>query len=171
MDGSSGKIYTDLLLGCFRRAYAREYHTEIDNFIHQESSVKGYTSNGVKYYADWNTLSGSSVTSIRNTLANAFTHYLAFRLSGQNATYSWTKLGIYGGDDGITADLDPQRINDTFAKLGMLSKSEKVEQHNYVPFLGRIYINPWVNDVSFIDVARQLKKLHLSSSPNCVPVS
>jgi hypothetical protein len=78
-------------------------------------------------------------------------------------------LGIYGGDDGLTINIQPSRINSTFAKLGLLAKSESLPPHSVIPFLGRWYIDPWTTRNSCIDIERQLRKLHLTTSPADIP--
>jgi hypothetical protein len=76
---------------------------------------------------------------------------------------------MYGGDDGVTPNIDPSELNKTFAKLGLLSKAETILPFERVPFLGRVYVDPWTNTHSFIDVPRQLRKLHLTIAPRTVP--
>lgn len=168
MDGSMGKIYSDLDLAIARRAFAREYVGELEELIEKERHVRGFTSNGVEYSTDETTLSGSSRTSIKNSAANGYTMYLARRLRGETKEFAWANLGCYGGDDGITPNLPPDEINRTFAKLGLLAKSEKSIAGQPVVFLGRIYVDLWINDHSFSDVVRQIRKLHLTVAPEIV---
>jgi hypothetical protein len=169
MDGSCGKIYYDLDLATVRRAFALEHHTEVTDLLNNEKKVTGYTATGIRYEAEYNTLSGSSKTSWGNTNRNAFTVYLALCLNGRTFDSAWDGLGLYGGDDGITPDIDPIALDRTFAKLGLLSTSATVGKYQPVPFLGRIYLNPWINDHSICDVVRQISKLHISVSPSNVP--
>lgn len=167
-DGSRGRIYHDLDMATARRAFKTEYVEEIAQLINKERKVRGYTALGCDYEAEFNTLSGSSKTTWGNTNGNAFTVYLSLRLSGQSEQEAWDNLGVYGGDDGLTGDIDENQLNATFAKLGILAKSETILNSQPVPFLGRVYVNPWVNGHSFIDVTRQLPKLHITTAPKTV---
>jgi len=169
MDGSCGRLLSDLEIGIMRKAVAPELEGEISELMSEEIKIKGFTRHGLSYVAEYNTLSGSAATSWKNTVKNAFTVYLSFRLAGHEPNNSWLSLGIYGGDDGVTFDVNPDQINRTFAKIGMLAKCEKIEIGQPVPFLGRVFVDPWTTTESFIDIPRQMRKLHLTTSPKTIP--
>jgi hypothetical protein len=57
----------------------------------------------------------------------------------------------------------------TVAKFGMSFKAEAIDKGNPVPFLGRIYLDPWTTNESICDVLRQFRKLHLTATPSIVP--
>jgi len=162
MDGSQSLLSHHLDIATARRACTIETRGELCELIEKERSVIGYTKHGVKYTADNNTLSGSSRTTIKNTNFIAYCTYLARRLHRETIEQAWQGLGCYGGDDGITVDFSAHLLNVLFAKVGMLSKCENLVPGDCVPFLGRVYVDPWTTPKSFIDVARQLRKLHLS---------
>jgi hypothetical protein len=51
----------------------------------------------------------------------------------------------------------------------MSFKAEAIDKGNPVPFLGRIYLDPWTTNESICDVLRQFRKLHLTATPTIVP--
>jgi hypothetical protein len=82
---------------------------------------------------------------------------------------AYANLGVYGGDDGVTFDIPPNTILLTTAKFGMSFDAEAIDKGNPVPFLGRIYLDPWTSVESVCDVLRQFRKLHLTATPKIVP--
>jgi len=169
MDGSTGRLCFELTVLLMVRYFGPEYHDEIIRLLQRESRVRGKTSMGILYEAIWNTLSGSSMTSWRNSCINAFIAYLTWRYSIDDPKAAYLKLGVYGGDDGLSPDMDGIQFVTVSAKLGMLAKAEIRTIGQSVPFLGRIYLDPWTSIESVIDVRRQLRKFHLSCTPNTVP--
>jgi hypothetical protein len=167
-DGSRGYIHYCLDVALMMRAFGREHHAEILRLLKKEAYAKGVTKHDFKYECDYNTLSGSSKTSWGNTETNAFNNYVALRYT-MNPEQAWKRLGKYGGDDGLSRGVEPKLLESTFAKLGMLLKAEVKKAGDYLPFLGRLYLDPWSTPESIIDVPRQLSKLHATVSPSYVP--
>jgi hypothetical protein len=168
MDATTAPIHTLLMETIFRRAYAPQYHVEIKRLIQKETHAKAFTKFGVQYSTGYMTNSGSSMTSIRNSAINAFNAYVVLRYDN-NPDEAYQRLGLYGGDDGITADVSSDLYVRVTAKLGQKLKAEVIQPNNPVPLLGRIFIDPWTTKSSIADVPRQLKKLHLTSAPLEVP--
>lgn len=169
LDGSCGFFQTHIERTCIVRAFHRDYQAELLRIIDREANARGYTSFGVTYEAEDNTLSGSSLTSIRNSLINAGTVYIALRQTGLSPEQAFAALGIYGGDDGITCDIDKDLITKVFAKTGLVLKAEVLTEGMPIPFLGRYFIDPWTTSDSIADVPRQLRKLHMTATPANVP--
>lgn len=167
-DGSRGYIHYCLDISVMMRAFGRDYHEEINRLLAKEAHAKGTTGSGLSYECDYNTLSGSSKTSWGNTLTNVFNNYVALRHT-MDKEQAWNALGLYGGDDGVSVGIDGSLLETAFAKLGMLLKAELINQGSPVPFLGRIYLDPWTTPESIIDVKRQMSKLHATVSPMIVP--
>jgi len=157
------------MVAMFMRAFSVEYHNEIQRLLKKEAHIGGMTTNGVYYTTDYNTLSGSSLTSVRNSVINAFINYVCIRFKCSKDE-AYKNLGMYGGDDGVTRGVTGAELEKTFAMFGMLLKSEMVQQHEPLPFLGRIYLDVWTTPESICDVKRQLSKLHAVVSPHFVPV-
>lgn len=103
--------------------------------------------------------SGSPFTTLGNTPLTGLFAYIALRLSGLIPPEAWEGLGIYSGDDGVTAELPPAFCNQAAELLGFLVKSSI--NHKYVPFLGRHYFDPFSGHISSIQSPlRTLSKLH-----------
>lgn len=103
--------------------------------------------------------SGSPFTTYGNTPLTGLYAYIALRESGSSPEEAYAKLGIYSGDDGITANL-PAAAASTAAKImGFIIKSEICTE--YIPYLGRIWFDPIGGSRSSIqDPLRTLGKLH-----------
>lgn len=168
LDGSIRGFFRDLLVSVLCAAFDFKYHDEIVRTEAKERHAKCTTSHGVKYKADSTILSGSSLTSILGTLTNSFIMYVSYRYR-YGPDEAWEKLGMYGGDDGISFDLDPHIVVRTAGKFGLLCEAEAVQAGLPVKFLGRVYLDLWTSDQSMADVQRQFRKLHLTASPNIVP--
>lgn len=167
-DGSMGYFDNALISMIFHRAYAPQYTKELRSLLMKEQHARGVTQTGVKYEVDYNTLSGSSITSFRNSNANAVRNYIALRHT-LNPQEAWACLGIYGGDDGIIADIDPKILTSVFCKTGMLIKAKSQPSNQPIDFLGRIFMDLTTSDHSIIDPMRHLRKLHMTVQPACVP--
>jgi len=168
LDGSVRALLRDLFLTCLLRAYPREYHDRIRRLENKERHIRATTANGVSYDTGDTILSGSVITSVLGSTINAFLNYCALR-HHYSPSDAYDALGVYGGDDGVTFDLPPNTLMRTVAKFGMSYKAEAIDKGNPVPFLGRIYLDPWTTNESICDVQRQFRKLHLTATPATVP--
>lgn len=116
--------------------------------------------------------SGFPDTSVGNSLANAFVNYAAIRSARLNGSFydaeqAWAKLGLYGGDDGLTAGLPLGALDKQATSLGFRIKSTRRlrERRDHVTFLARVW-GPDVwdgDDNSCTDIKRQVGKLHLTA--------
>ena len=167
-DGSLGLIHRRLHTTIMRRYFSPEYHEELLRLLAKEEHANAVTTTGVVYNTGTTTLSGSAITTNLNTPTPAFHAYCAFRYT-KTPEEAWAALGLYGGDDSIDFDLDPQRLVNVAAQLGMQVNVDVMRCGEPVPFLGRVYLDPWTDVTCIADVPRQLKKLHLSSTPPTVP--
>lgn len=103
--------------------------------------------------------SGSPFTTYGNTPLTALFAFVALRRAGKTAQEAWDALGIYSGDDGITADLPPEACEQSAEALGFLVKPFK--RKHYISFLGRNYFDPIGGSHSSIQSPlRTLSKLH-----------
>lgn len=167
-DGSIGYIHYLLTLTLCLRAFKKEYSNEIVQLLYKESVASGSTNKRVPYKQKFTTLSGSSDTSWRNTVINAFNDYVGLRKT-LTAAQAFKRLGLYGGDDGISTNQLSHLVNETYAQLGMKIKAIQCVIGEPVPFLGRIYVDPWTTNESFSDVKRHIVKLHLTGTSKDVP--
>jgi len=103
--------------------------------------------------------SGSPFTTYGNTPLTALFAYIALRRAGKTAQEAWDALGVYSGDDGITADLPPEACDQSAEALGFLVKP--IMKTQYISFLGRNYFDPIGGSLSSIQSPlRTLSRLH-----------
>jgi len=169
LDGSCGSIHSQLVSVIFSRYFNQNYRPEVEQLLSSEHNAKGITTYQVKYNTGHTTISGSPVTSIRNSLINAFHCYYALRMTYDDANVAYSRLGVYGGDDGVTFDVDPVKLVSSFAKGGLTIKADVVPKSHPVMFLGRVFIDLWSTNESLCDVLRQVNKIHLTNAPILVP--
>jgi len=152
-----------------RMFFAPAHHAEWDELITSQYNRPAVTRHGVFYNTGSSRLSGSSDTSSFNSFDNALIAYVALRNGGLSPAQSWSSLGFYGGDDGLTVNISPRNYRHVAELMGLTLKADVVLPNSPVPFLGRIYLDPWTTPNSIIDVQRQVRRLHLSCAPDTVP--
>ena len=161
------------------RAFRREYTAKVTELHRSQIDVRAVTTFGLKYVVGTSRLSGSPETAVFNGVDNAFMNYLAIRTTRVNGAYptpqeAWAKLGLYGGDDGITPNVEPDALVRAAKMCGQVIKAEKVLKGSMgVSFLARNYgPNVWFGDPnSCCDLPRQLSKFHATVflAPNVTP--
>jgi hypothetical protein len=160
-------------------AFAPEYQLEILELLRSQRQLRGVSTFGVRYETGFARLSGSPETSPFNTLLNAFVAYCALRQTPSERTGSlhtmeeaWEALGVYGGDDGLTADADQAVYSSTAQAVGQVLTCEVKQRGEMgVKFLARQYgPDVWYGDTTTMcDVKRTLSKFHLTvTMPNNV---
>jgi hypothetical protein len=164
MDGSQNKRteenYREF---CFHSFHPKD-HRDLKTLLDREEGlpVRGA---GVKYTNKRNLPSGVSRTSLMQTITNIECVWICFKLQGKTDDEAWEALGVYMGDDGCTADLDPVRFETVCKAMGFVLKHCFVERgERGVNFLARYY-GPfvWGGDLeSVCDLKRQLPKLHMT---------
>jgi hypothetical protein len=110
-------------------------------------------------------------TSNFGTIVNAFQAYCMY--SYQHYTRKTPKecfdlLGIYFGDDGVSADLRESVAKTVTNMSGMTLKADVRPSNKPISFLGRIYTDLTLSMDSFSDVARHVRKMHVTTAPNSV---
>ena len=102
--------------------------------------------------------SGSPFTTFGNTPLTGLYAYVALREQGFDPSGAYAKLGIYSGDDGITANVQADSCEKAAEIMGFIVKSDICETH--IPYLGRIFHDPIHGSTSSIqDPLRTLGKL------------
>jgi hypothetical protein len=169
-DGRVSIILRELERKAMLRAFHEDYTQEILEIMATQKDRRAVTKFFVAYLTYLARLSGSAETADFNSLDNAFMAYAAKRETRRNGVYltpleAWNELGVYGGDDGITPDVDPQVYTRICASVGQLLELAVFKRGSPgVNFLAR-YFSPlvWFGDSnSMCDVKRQLSKLHAS---------
>lgn len=150
------------------RFFNCRYHKELNELLASQKNQRARTTFGIKYNTGNSRASGSAETADFNSMDNAFMAYHALRNSkdqqGHNLSpeEAWFQLGIYGGDDGLTADIDPSIAVKACADVGQVLEAEQyLRGAAGVNFLARYYSpQVWFGDPnSMCDLARQLVKL------------
>lgn len=173
-DGRLSYAFRTLEIAFLKRLFRIEYHREISDLHNAQFDLRGYTKFGVGYETGASRLSGSPETALFNSLDNAFMVFVSFRRMGLSPSESWARLGVYGGDDGLTADIDVNIYKETVASFGMKSTTEVVQRGQFgIKFLARIYGPHVWNGAhdSCCDLPRQLSKFHATAQlpPNVTP--
>jgi hypothetical protein len=171
MDGRVGNVARELETRVMLAAFRPEHRTELHELMRNQYCLRGVMGSGVKYDTGLARSSGSPETSAFNTMLNAFIMYLTLRkqLTPEGAFNSpheaWAGLGIYGGDDGLTAGLDRRLAEKSAAAVGQKLELLRVHRGELgVSFLARRYgPDVWFGAAdSCCDIARQLAKFHVT---------
>lgn len=171
MDGSVNMFSDFMFKAVMLRAFHKDWHTHLAQLLTSENNAKIFTAFSQKYNSRFNTLSGSPITTGRNTCITAFCYYCALRKEGYEADVAWNLLGAFGGDDGLQGHLSPGTAERVFKVFNLNLKVERVMRGDPVTFLGRTYMDPWFGSPCCIaDVPRQLRKLHLTTAGKDVPL-
>lgn len=145
------------------RMFPTHLHDHIIELHNSQFGLRGRCKHGTEYFTGFSRLSGSPETALFNSLANAFMVYVTKRVCGQNPAQAWNSMGIYGGDDGLTADLNIAKYTSVCQNLGMKTTAESVPKGKIgIKFLARIYSpEVWSGSAdSCADFHRQLSKIH-----------
>jgi hypothetical protein len=169
MDGRITAIARELEKMFCLRVLAREHHDEFLKLFETQHHRVSHTTFGYTFLSVWARLSGSPETSLFNTLLNAFMAYMCLRVANCDASKQecWDALGIYGGDDGLTADADAETYGRVAEWVGQKLTYDFVPRGGLgVNFLARYYSpHVWYGDPnSMSDLKRQLSKWHVTTT-------
>jgi len=171
MDGRVNALARTFEQAVMLKVYKSEFHLELLRLMKTQTNLKAKTKNGVKYDTGFARASGSPETSLFNTLLNAFIAFLGFRMSRVNGRYmtseeAWMRLGLYGGDDGLTPDQDRKAAERAAKMMGQVMTVDRTKKGDMgVAFLARHY-GPdvwWGDSNSCCDIRRQLSKFHVTT--------
>jgi hypothetical protein len=163
------------------RYFHKDYHKELCELMASQKNQRAVTTFGIKYPTGDSRASGSAETADFNSLDNAFMAYTALRntinpMTGAANTpqEAWEALGIYGGDDGLTPDVNPDAYVAECARVGQKLEIDMKKRGDVgVSFLARLYgPEVWYGAMdSMCDITRQLSKLHTTVSlpPSITP--
>lgn len=168
MDGSTSLGLRSLFTSFFCGAFAENHQSHARTFLVNETNIRAHTAHDVRYNTGGTILSGSSCTSQLGSIINAFICYWALS-KRHTPDIAYQKLGLYFGDDGLTADLPANLLTLAAKEVGMTYDSETRVKHSHVTFLARYYIDPWTTNQSIADVSRQISKFHMTSLPEAIP--
>jgi len=161
-DGTQGLFTRTLESMVFFRYFNSQYHEEINSLMSDTQYKPINTKFGLRYCSELFRQSGSSDTSIGNTLVNACVSYIALRFEGMEIQDAFNNLGIYLGDDGVSIG-KVEHFELVVKQLQMKIKPKVVYGGDFVSFLARIYPDA-ESGASFVDPARALSKLHFTTN-------
>lgn len=161
-DGTHSQALYNFELMFLKRMFRPSHHRILDRLHRACHDPKARTASGIPYRTHGSRLSGCSDTSFANTLDNAFVAYCAYRRSGLSHKDAVNQLGFYGGDDGLSYDIDPVIYMRVAKDLGLKLKVKAKPTHLPVGMLGRIHLNPAAMPGSIADPVRSITKLHIS---------
>jgi len=170
MDGNVCWLLRHLEMMALSRYFAILYHHYITELYANTHEKWARTTLCVWYQTFASRLSGEPGTSSMNTMDTAFISYLGKRMTKNPLTgtfytpqEAWLSLGCYGGDDGITSDIDPEVLARAAAWVGQTMTQETTPRGTFgVNFLSRYY-GPevwWGDPNSCSDIRRQIVKFH-----------
>lgn len=167
-DGHGSNVMRDLEQLILMRAFPPTYHAQLNELHRSQFGLKGVSTFGTKYETHYARLSGSPETSLFNSILNAFVGFYALRMTRKAGSFytkeeAYTALGIYGGDDGLTADIPNDIYLRAATTMGQELAIEPIQRGRLgVKFLARIYgPDVWFGDDSSVcDLRRQLSKFH-----------
>jgi hypothetical protein len=139
---------------------------------HGRSHNRFVAPKGAKPYDLFNArASGSPETSVMNSLCNAFFNFVAMTNAKMTPRQAYQNLGLYGGDDGISPDIENEHLQRAATSLGLIIKRNDIAFGGVVDFLGRRYgPTTWVGQPqSVIDLPRCLAKIHATKQNINVP--
>jgi hypothetical protein len=163
MDGHVNETCRELESRAMMAAFHTDHHPDLLELQNKHHGNTTYSQRGIEFQSGPSRGSGGADTADCNTLDNAFMAFHAHRLWGRDPVDSWHLLGIYGGDDGLTPDIDPDIYVKACADMGQVLEVEEYKRGSEgVNFLSRIY-SPYVwNGIpdSMCDFKRQMSKIH-----------
>lgn len=171
-DGSQSKAMRHAHRMFFLRAYEDDQANDVRYILSTLYGNTCKTKFGTKYKQGYDQASGDPFTSFGNTLSNKFSMYHTLRTYGASQQEAIDHMGIYGGDDGVTACYgEPEKfikhMSDTLANLGYKIKPLLRTLNEPVTFLARYY-GPDVwhgDDNSMTDPTRALRGFFLTTMP------
>jgi hypothetical protein len=110
--------------------------------------------------------SGSPETSLFNSVINAFVAFCVnWEQYGGDPDAAWANLGMYGGDDGVTFDADPDLYKNICSALGLTIKLSVIEKPNKFNFLSREFCDAWAGHAcNHAVISRAVGHMHITAS-------
>jgi len=169
-DGHGSNLMREFERMLLTRAFRVGYHGEVLELHKSQYGLKGYGRHGTAYQVEFARGSGSPETSVFNTIFNAFIAFLAYRMTKVNGLFiqpdeAYKRLGIYGGDDGLSVGIKPAVYVKAARLVGQELTIEVIKRGDSgIKFLARVYSpDVWQGDTSSCcDIKRQVVKFHVT---------
>jgi hypothetical protein len=162
-DGYHSEALYELELLFLKRIHHVSCH---DDIVQVQAAVRKAgckTTTGLRYRLGGSRASGAACTAFGNSFDNTFVMYCTYREMGFSKDEAYKRLGKYGGDDGISFDIDVKVLRKVCADLGLKIKVFSKPISDTFGFLGRYYYNLPDNGRNSADPLRQIAKLHITS--------
>jgi len=135
---------------CALRFFAVEHHSAVNECMDEQVGQPGVTTEGRRYKSGYTRGSGSLETSDFNSVGTAFIDYLAHCetvVNGVKCTpdQAWARLGIFGGDDSLSGDIDPDVLVRAARDMGQDYEVQVVRRGE----LGVNFLNRWFSRAVF----------------------
>lgn len=156
-DGTISRFLREIEFMAMERWVSPARQGELRNLLSFETNQKARTRHGVKYNTRYTRLSGSPLTTIGNSIVNAFVAYCVYRKEskGRNAAMlAWKNIGPKYGDDGLDFAGDFTRV---CSSLGLTVKIDV--RDDWVSFCGRVFVDPVTTTTSITAPSRILPKI------------
>jgi hypothetical protein len=147
-----------------------DYRSQLNELLKTDVDNISFMPFGTTYHQGPAQGSGSSATSLFQTLRSTFTAYMAYRHTTKlgssvtlNAGEAFNALGIHTGDDSLSADLPAKSLKWACTKVGLIVEANIVDRGmRGINFLARYYSDEvWTGStVSMSDIKRTLSKFH-----------
>ena len=164
-DGTISPFLRTVEASVLTKSYTDRHTETITRLLERDMDLSGKTSNGVRYKTKASRLSGSQMTTVGNSVINAYVAYCAYRLRGHTPERAFGLIGPKFGDDGID-DKDGE-FELAAEDLGLDIKIDVRSTTNYVTFCGRIYLNPKFKTSSIFKPMKALRSLPLTTGGKC----
>lgn len=156
-----------IMLHCFKK----EFHIEMLDMMHSQYNTFGYSEFSERIYHELGRISGSQETGGFNSCITCIVAYITYRYTVNKRTKAlytpdeaYAKLGCYGGDDGLSPDIDSAALVRVATSMGLRLASDVILRGAPgVQFLSRNF-GPavWFGDPNnCCDIARQVSKFHI----------
>jgi hypothetical protein len=171
-DGHVSELIKDVQIGVLLAAMHPDYRTEVYELaragLHEKvlNLPSGPDQGPIVYDSGSAQQSGRADTSVFGTIGNAYISYVAFRMQGASPQEAYASLGVYLGDDGLTADIPYPTLAKSAAFTGQKLDCNRISKGDKgVNFLARYYSpQVWYGETdSCCDIRRQLSKFHTAS--------
>ena len=139
-DGSLSPFLRELERSVMLKCFAKPHRAELARLLARDHQVKGRTKKGHRYETKASRLSGSQMTTVGNSIVNAFVAYCALRATGLSSSLAFSKIGPKFGDDGL--DEPVETFHEVAENLGLGLKMDVRKTDRYVTFCGRVYLAP-----------------------------
>jgi hypothetical protein len=173
-DGTISSYLRRFELRMLEWMFTAESIAELRELHRGQYDVMAFGKFGTQYETYYSRLSGSPETSSLNSIMNAFVAFCTLRRTQVTrggpfiqADEAWERLGIYGGDDGLSVDMDPDLYHNTAGAFGMRLTADIIPRGGSgVTFLSRMFgPNVWLGDPSsHADLFRALSKFHATAN-------